>query len=379
MPLTIEPIACSRIPNAMLRPACVGEKRPPPSNSVFVDSTRSAAPPIIVGAAVLERLHDLRRRRASRPPRRRRTPAAPRPAGTRLAGGTWSQSSRSAGNAADQRLEASAATASSSAMPALDAVHVLAHLVRDDERRVGVPAERLLRRAHLVVAERRAVRLRRVDRVRRPIARCASGRRSSDGRVGLRLRRSRSPRAARRGRSRRRRAARASPAPRSARRGPRRERDRGRAVDRDPVVVVEVDELAEPELAGDRRGLVRDALHQVAVGADRVDAVVDDRRRAAGCSGRRGSARRSPCRRRSRSPGRAGRWSSRCRACGCTRGGPASATPTAGSASAPRARGRSRRGGAPRTGGCRRGRRRGRSGRGRASAGSPGCARMTSV
>ena len=55
------------------------------------------------------------------------------------------------------------------------------------------------------------------------------------------------------------------------------ERDRGRAVDRDPVVVVEVDELAEPELARDRRGLVRDALHHVAVGADRVDAVVDDR------------------------------------------------------------------------------------------------------
>ena len=49
-----------------------------------------------------------------------------------------------------------------------------------------------------------------------------------------------------------------------------------RAVDRDLVVVVEVDELAEPEVAGDRRGLGRDALHQVAVGADRVDAVVDD-------------------------------------------------------------------------------------------------------
>ena len=49
MPLTIEPIACSRIPNAMLRPACVDENTPAPSNSVFVDSTRSAAPPTIVG------------------------------------------------------------------------------------------------------------------------------------------------------------------------------------------------------------------------------------------------------------------------------------------------------------------------------------------
>jgi hypothetical protein len=49
MPLTIAPIACSRMPKAMLRPACVAEKTPPPLNSVFVDSTRSAAPPIIVG------------------------------------------------------------------------------------------------------------------------------------------------------------------------------------------------------------------------------------------------------------------------------------------------------------------------------------------
>ena len=49
MPFTIEPIACSRMPKGMLRPACVFEKTPAPSNSVFVDSTRSAAPPTIVG------------------------------------------------------------------------------------------------------------------------------------------------------------------------------------------------------------------------------------------------------------------------------------------------------------------------------------------
>src|SRR5205823_10446412 len=35
-------------------------------------------------------------------------------------------------------------------------------------------------------------------------------------------------------------------------------------------------ELAEPELARDRGRLVRHALHQVAVGADHVDAVVDE-------------------------------------------------------------------------------------------------------
>ena len=54
------------------------------------------------------------------------------------------------------------------------------------------------------------------------------------------------------------------------------ERDRRRAVDGDVVVVVEVDELPEPELSRDRGRLVGDALHQVAVGADRVDVVVDD-------------------------------------------------------------------------------------------------------
>ena len=57
-----------------------------------------------------------------------------------------------------------------------------------------------------------------------------------------------------------------------------RERERGRAVDRDAVVVVEVDELGEAVLARERGGLVRDSLHQVAVGADAIDAVVDDLR-----------------------------------------------------------------------------------------------------
>ena len=56
-----------------------------------------------------------------------------------------------------------------------------------------------------------------------------------------------------------------------------RERERRRAVDRDVVVVVDVDEPAEPEVAGDRRRLRADALHHVAVGADRVDPRVDDR------------------------------------------------------------------------------------------------------
>jgi hypothetical protein len=54
------------------------------------------------------------------------------------------------------------------------------------------------------------------------------------------------------------------------------ERDRRRAVDRDVVVVVAERQLAEPEVAGDRSRFLADPLHQVAIGADRVRAVVDE-------------------------------------------------------------------------------------------------------
>jgi hypothetical protein len=50
----------------------------------------------------------------------------------------------------------------------------------------------------------------------------------------------------------------------------------GRAVERDVVVVVEVDDAPEAQLAGQRGGLGGDALHEVAVGDDREDAVVLD-------------------------------------------------------------------------------------------------------
>lgn len=50
----------------------------------------------------------------------------------------------------------------------------------------------------------------------------------------------------------------------------------GRTVDRDVVVVVEVDEPAEAEVPRDRSRLHRDALHHVPVGADRVDVAIDE-------------------------------------------------------------------------------------------------------
>ncbi len=52
--------------------------------------------------------------------------------------------------------------------------------------------------------------------------------------------------------------------------------ERQRPVDRDAVVVEEDDQLAQPEVAGDRDRLVADPLHQVAVGGDDVGVVVDD-------------------------------------------------------------------------------------------------------
>ena len=50
------------------------------------------------------------------------------------------------------------------------------------------------------------------------------------------------------------------------------------AVDRDAVVVVEADQLAELLRARERARLVRDAFHQAAVAAEEIGVVIDDRR-----------------------------------------------------------------------------------------------------
>src|SRR2546430_17623805 len=49
------------------------------------------------------------------------------------------------------------------------------------------------------------------------------------------------------------------------------------AVDRDVVVVVDPDQLAELQVPGERARLVGDALHQVAVGREEEGVVVHDR------------------------------------------------------------------------------------------------------
>ena len=140
---------------------------------------------------------------------------------------------------------------------------------------LGVEAHRLLGRAHLVLAERRAVGFGGVDRV---------GRRVGDVRAHLDERGPLGFRA----RDLQRRVQRVHvlgvldalhvPAvgvhARDVVLGV--EGDRGGAVDRDAVVVVADDQLAQAEVAGDRGRFLGDALHHVAVGADRVGVVVDE-------------------------------------------------------------------------------------------------------
>ncbi len=51
----------------------------------------------------------------------------------------------------------------------------------------------------------------------------------------------------------------------------------GRSIDRDAIVVVKPDQLAELQVTGERARLVRDALHEVTVGREEIGVVVDDR------------------------------------------------------------------------------------------------------
>ncbi len=166
---------------------------------------------------------------------------------------------------------------------------------------VGIPAQHLLRRPNLVLPEWRSVRLRRVLRVRCRVADVAA---NDDQRRPPAL------------------------GVRRVERGVERdvvvhisdvddvpavglealglvlviERESRRPVDRDPVVVVDQRQLSEAERAGERGRLLRDALHEIAVGGDRVDAMVDDLVSRAGCIAGRGTSRPSPSRRRCATP-----------------------------------------------------------------------------
>ena len=268
MPLAIEPIACSRIPNAMLRPAWPAEKTPPPSMIGLrrLDEVGGAAdhrrrvladrvqhlPPGVAGGDLLAGLE----------PRQRVEPAGARPAqvirvpvlaelgegaahacespvplalelgaplgddGHVLA--TWSGTWNVTSGSQPRRSFVARTSASPSGLPCALAVSCAWR------RRVGdVAAEHdqrgplASRRARLQRCRDRVHVLRVVDVLDVPAVRLEAG--------ALVLGR---------------------------------EGQRGRAVDRDVVVVVDVDERAEAEVARDRRCLLRDAFHQVAVGAD---------------------------------------------------------------------------------------------------------------
>ena len=51
----------------------------------------------------------------------------------------------------------------------------------------------------------------------------------------------------------------------------------GRALDRDRVAVIDPAQVREPQVPRDRRRLARDAFHHVAIAAEHVDVVIDDR------------------------------------------------------------------------------------------------------
>ena len=159
--------------------------------------------------------------------------------------------------------------------PVLAPGHVLVHPVGDDEALVRVEAEHLLRRPDLVLAEGRAVGLGGVHGVRSGIgdvtahgderrARGVLPGRSDGGIEGLDVVHVLHP----------------LHVPAVGRKtgafvlGV--ERQRRCAVDCDAVVVVEDEQLAETERPGERSGFLADALHQIAVGGDDVDPMVDD-------------------------------------------------------------------------------------------------------
>ena len=82
----------------------------------------------------------------------------------------------------------------------------------------------------------------------------------------------------------------------------------GGTVERDEVVVVEDDQLAQAEGSGQRGGLVREALHHVAVAAQHVGVMVHDFKAGPVVDGAPGASPPWPCRRPWRGPDRAGRW-----------------------------------------------------------------------
>ena len=117
--------------------------------------------------------------------------------------------------------------------------------------------------------------------------------------------------------------------PRSARPGRSKSASETGAVDRDVVVVPEHDQLVELEMAGERDRLLADAFHQAAVAAQHLGVVIDEivaERGVHDALGERHADASWRC------PGRAARWSSRCRRHGHIRDGRRSSSRAGGNA-----------------------------------------------
>jgi hypothetical protein len=52
--------------------------------------------------------------------------------------------------------------------------------------------------------------------------------------------------------------------------------DFGSSGERDVILIVEIDQLAQLQMPGQRCGLLADAFHQIAVAANRVGVMIDD-------------------------------------------------------------------------------------------------------
>ena len=281
----------------------------PPGNSVFVDSLRSAAPPTIVGTksanAAIDFCPATRVASLSFPSR---SPPAPRASAAAAACRPTRRPTPSArvGVGRAPRLEARRPRRRAPRRRAPFWSNALVDAVGHEEVRVGIPAQRLLGQPHLVLAQRRAVGLGRPHLVRRRVADDRLDRGSATG--GPRGAWASVDRAA----ERRQvvgvvdRADVPAVGLEALRDVLGLEAQRRRAVERDVVVVVEVDRAARARGARPARRPPT-AMPSIRSPSDTIayDVVVDD---LGAVVRRAGSARRSPCRRRWRSPGPAARW-----------------------------------------------------------------------
>ena len=255
-------------------------KSPSPLTSVRLDSERSAAPPNSSGTRRAERLDRVlarvpRRDLGARPyVRQVRVPAVGRGAREPRAGTRPPRPGTAPRTPSKRALPRRRPVPRRPGPPARKCAR---SVVRHVERPVRIPAVGLLGEPDLVRAERRAVRLLGVLLVRAAVADVRAD--GDEARPVVGAGAPRSPRSIA-----------STSLPSSTRwRVPavgleaRERRPRDQAIEVGPsswmwLSSYSDDQLAQPQVAGQRRGLGRDALLQVAVGGDRVGPVVDDRR-----------------------------------------------------------------------------------------------------